>query len=448
MDVQNEPWSGIWPIVSGEDWLCEIASLLKDDLKLGENGIAVISGGLSGAQTPDHVQNFPNVAFECPAIDVIAFHGYYASEGDKTAGTNWAKLFTPGNTLTARAQEKGKLLLVEEMAYMHTPLGLHYKQAAIWDQGNALNYRGIPWVYSKLNNGAEGTTSTVSILRGDEAAIGALKDTLKRAATSRSNFDWSKYISPPPALSNLTHAAINPFTPGRSDCTFGCPGYLCDSADSCKPDLVCKNSICSDPDEKQPGKIGDECNSKKACLEHLTCEDGLCQECMARPSIKPKDPRKAIRVVDGSLNHQCHPDSASPFTMRPFCKKPQPFRAPNRRGNPCHNAQHCDANEFCDWGFCKVCTEGCLGMKCKSNNKCKTGFCNSYGRCDYPGLKVPRGGPGARGVSGRRSPVGPGSGPKDAQQVGGANKVRSEALKINIPKETVEATGGPKATAT
>lgn len=55
-------------------------------------------------------------------------------------------MFVPGNTLTARAEEKGKLLLVEEMAYMHTKLGLTYKQAAIWDQGNALNYRGIPWV--------------------------------------------------------------------------------------------------------------------------------------------------------------------------------------------------------------------------------------------------------------------------------------------------------------
>jgi hypothetical protein len=148
VDLQNEPWSGIWPIVSGEQWLCEIATLLKDDLKLGENNIAIITGGLSGAQTPDGVQNFPKAAFECKAIDVISFHGYYAKEDDSTAGTNWAKIFVPGNTLTARAEEKGKLLLVEEMAYMHTEWGLHYKQAAIWDQANALNYRGIPWVCS------------------------------------------------------------------------------------------------------------------------------------------------------------------------------------------------------------------------------------------------------------------------------------------------------------
>jgi hypothetical protein len=150
VDVQNEPWSSIWPIVSGESWLCEIATLLKEDLKLGENNIAVISGGLSGAQKPDGVQNFPNVAFECNALDVLSFHGYFAMEEEQTAGTPWANIFLPGNTLTARALEKGKLLLVEEFAYMHTKLGLHYKKQAIFDQGNALNYRGIPWVRSTL----------------------------------------------------------------------------------------------------------------------------------------------------------------------------------------------------------------------------------------------------------------------------------------------------------
>lgn len=40
----------------------------------------------------------------------------------------------------------GKLLLVEEMSYMHTKFGSFYKKEAIFDQGNALNYRGIPWV--------------------------------------------------------------------------------------------------------------------------------------------------------------------------------------------------------------------------------------------------------------------------------------------------------------
>jgi hypothetical protein len=79
-------------------------------------------------------------------------------------------------------------------------------------------------------------------------------------------------------------------------------------------------------------------------------------------------------------------------------------------------------------------------MKCRSNNKCKTGFCNNYGRCDYPGLKVPKGGPGARGQP-RRPRQGPGMGPRFMEP--GPNKVRDEAMRINIPKETVRATGTP-----
>lgn len=58
-------------------------------------------------------------------------------------------MFVPGNTLTARAKGKkgqGKLLLVEEWSYVNSKHGLFYKKEAIFDQGNALNLRGIPWV--------------------------------------------------------------------------------------------------------------------------------------------------------------------------------------------------------------------------------------------------------------------------------------------------------------
>ena len=58
-------------------------------------------------------------------------------------------MFVPGNTLTGRAQGKAgkrKLLLVEEWDYVHTDAGLERKREAIFDQGNALNLRGIPWV--------------------------------------------------------------------------------------------------------------------------------------------------------------------------------------------------------------------------------------------------------------------------------------------------------------
>lgn len=118
---------------------------MKETVGLGDHNIAVITGGISGAQTPGGSENFPESAFDCKAVDVIGIHGYYAASDEATAGTPWANIFLPGNTLTARALGE-KLLLVEELGYVNTQTGLLYKKAAIWDQGNALNYRGIPWV--------------------------------------------------------------------------------------------------------------------------------------------------------------------------------------------------------------------------------------------------------------------------------------------------------------
>lgn len=435
VDVQNEPWSGIFPIVAGETWLCDIATHLKDGLGLGENNIAVISGGISGAQSVDSFQNFPDSAFDCKALDVIAFHGYYEQKEDETAGTPWLKLFTPGNTLTARAHKENKLLLVEEMSYVNTELGLHYKKQAIWDQGNALNYRGIPWLYSQLTTSSEGTTSRVSIVNDPKiAAIGALKNTLKLASRSRSNFNWAPYISRlDGGLNNATSARLNPYVLEQSDCTFGCEGWLCDSADGCTPDLNCKNSICTKPAESQPGQVGADCNSKAVCQEHLRCEDKVCQPCIARFSKLPANIR--LRANPHDKDGACHPDSDFPFLMRNICNKPLPFHSPARRGNPCTSIAHCDINEFCDWGLCKPCTEGCLGMTCRTNNKCKSGFCNNYGFCDLPGLKKVAHGPGA--WAGKK--------PKEAErgQAGGTkgNKVLDVPVKVNIPKDKVMETG-------
>ena len=147
VDLQNQPWAGVHPIVAGEAWLCMMATYLKDKIGLGKNGIAVITGGISGSQSATGSQNFPDSAFECPAVDVIGIHGYFAQgeDGTSTAGTSWANMFLPGNTLTARALAN-KLLLVEEWSYKNTGLGLSYKKQALFDQGNALNRRGIPWV--------------------------------------------------------------------------------------------------------------------------------------------------------------------------------------------------------------------------------------------------------------------------------------------------------------
>ncbi|KAJ4297516.1 hypothetical protein N0V90_005408 [Kalmusia sp. IMI 367209] len=442
VDVQNEPWQGIWPIPAGEPWLCDIATHLKDGLGLGDSNIAVITGGISGAQTVDGIQNFPDSAFNCPAIDVIAIHGYFAQD-EETAGTPWAKLFLPGDTLVSRAlddkDKPSKLLLVEEWSYLNTDLGLNYKKQAIFDQGNALNYRGIPWIYSHLTFKDEGTSSKVSILRESRFAIGALADVLTRAFRSRSNFNWSKYIpSPPGGLNNLTALPLNPYIPEQSPCTFGCEGYLCDALDGCRTDLLCKNSICQVPSESQPGKAGDICNSKKPCQEHLKCSAGTCQQCKERPTMQADSyPRKIIAY--NSIEGQCHPDTTTAFRKDsgPICTLPSPI---NPRGNPCNNAQHCDANQYCDWGLCKRCTEGCLGMKCRSNNKCKTGVCNVHGRCDYPGKKKILAGPGASARGTTRDRKGPGYNNNAPRGERGPNKVRDEAMRINIPKEEVVAT--------
>ncbi|KAF2190576.1 glycoside hydrolase family 5 protein, partial [Zopfia rhizophila CBS 207.26] len=436
VDIQNEPWSGIWPIVAGESWLCDVATHLKDTIGLGDNDIAIITGGISGAQTPDGIQNFPDSAFNCKAVDVIGIHGYYAASDEASAGKPWADIFLPGNTLTARAIGKEKLLLVEEMAYMNSERGIIFKKSAVWDQGNALNYRGIPWLYSHVTTKDEGTSSRISILRDPRYAVGALIDVLKRAYTSRSNFNWSKYLPPPKALSNTTLLALNPFIPEQSDCTFGCLGWLCDAADGCEPDLICKNSVCQKPTPPQPGSVGADCNSKNPCREHLTCSSGTCQPCVFRPSIPPTEKRKA--VVAGHPDQSCHLDTFYPFQQVRICSSCNPSTQTCRQ-NPCQRPADCDADQFCDWGICKKCTVGCLGMKCKSNAACKTGFCNSHGRCDYPGKAKKVIGPGA--YAGRRGPTW-NRGPKEAQR--GPAKVRDEAMRVNIPKEEVKATRGPE----
>jgi hypothetical protein len=232
---------------------------------------------------------------------------------------------------------------------------------------------------------------------------------------------------------------LNPYIPQQSDCVFGCEGFLCDAADGCRTDLICKNSVCQVPSESQPGKIDDVCNSKKVCQEHLQCESGTCQQCESRQTIQPNEPGKP-KVAYNDPNAQCSHDKDVLLGTRGYCKLPS---TDNARGNPCANAAHCDANQYCDWGLCKLCTEGCLGMVCRSNNKCKTGFCNEFGRCDYPGKRKILAGPGAHAGGRARANV---RGPKDSMR--GPNKVRDEAMRINIPKEKVRPTEAPVPAAT
>lgn len=438
-----------------------MATYLKDTLGLGQNNIAVITGGISGPQTLTRNQNFPDSAFECPAVDVIGIHGYFSQAADSTAtaGTPWAQLFVPGNTLTARALKEKKLLLVEEWSYMHTDLGLGYKKQAVFDQANALNVRGIPWLYSHLTFRDEGTTPAISIAREDNdtsSSIVALANGLRRAATARSNFDWSARLAAPEApLSNLTLIPMNPYIPDRADCLFGCEGMLCDSAESCAPSLLCKNTVCQVPADTQPGKPHDACNSKKPCLSHLTCADGACQPCMARGTIPPSDFRKAVvhNNPHGSVG-QCPLDSADPFTSLPYCRSPpssSPSSSSSSPSNPCENPTHCSASEYCSWGLCTPCSNvtGCLGAPCTSSNACKTGLCNVHARCDYPAPKPPKllSQEGqARDTWRSRKGAGWNAAPRNEKR--GPNRVMDVPVRNVVPKEKVDATGAAGATAT
>ncbi|CAI6266463.1 unnamed protein product [Periconia digitata] len=474
VDVQNQPWANIHPIVAGEAWLCIMATYLKDTLGLGKSNIAVITGGISGPQSLTRNQNFPDSALDCPAVDIIGIHGYFAQKEDftATAGTPWAQLLLPGNTLTARAHKQNKLLLVEEWSYQNTPLGLTYKKQAIFDQANALNHRGIPWLYSHitfLDN--EGTTSQISIERDpDIAAIGALQNALTRAATSRSYFNWTTYMdAPPPSLlSNHTLIPMNPYIPDRSSCLIGCEGFLCDSADSCAPSLMCKNSICQVPSESQPGKIADSCNSKKPCLSHLRCgKDGTCQECRARATIPPEDFRRKVVFNNphGKFG-QCELDIKDPFNELEICVAPpaSPYIPSSSSAtqeevekalekypsNPCTNPTHCSANEYCSWGSCVPCSslppssspsspfvEGCLGSPCTSSQRCKTGLCSVHGTCDYP-AKPRKLSTGGKQYDTWKSRKGAGYGKGKGS---GPNKVWDVPVRVKIPEEEVKATG-------
>ncbi|KAF2497625.1 hypothetical protein BU16DRAFT_616239 [Lophium mytilinum] len=431
VDLQNEPWSGVWPIVAGEKWLCDIATYLKIDVGLGKNNIAVITGGISGAISPRGTENFPDSAIDCPAVDVIAIHGYFSADDDQTAGTPWVNMFLPGNTLTSRLLGN-KLLMVEELSYTRTKRGLHYKNADIWDQGNALNYRGIPWLFSSVTEDDEWKTGHVALHRGAGSAMAALTSVLQDASTARSNFDWNRYLPQlqSHAFSPTNLLKANPYIPPQSACTFGCDGWFCDAADGCAPGSVCKNNVCR---PCTTGCAGATCdNHRQLCQESMQCVNGTCQECEARKSAKPKKTSGDPYINFSDPNGSCVSDD--PFATTAICQFCDPL-ARSCRGSPCVKAADCDVDEYCDWGLCKPCTEGCLGMACKTSRGCKTGRCNEFGKCDYPGkMKAPI---RPEDVRGRRSPQYYAQGGR--QQ--GPMKVKDNAWRVNAPMEEVKATG-------
>ena len=202
--------------------------------------------------------------------------------------------------------------------------------------------------------------------------MAALSQILRRASTSPSHFDWSRYIKPTVQIAPYTELEINPYSPTQGECNYGCLGWLCDTMDSCQPGFVCKNNVCEPCSIGCPGMI---CDSKKPCQEWSKCVNGICQECGARSS-------------SSNLFKSCDADPVCPIDPFPaarvcsYCDD----RISKCRGSPCVRASDCNADEECDYGTCKLCTSGCLGQACKSSVECKTGLCNLHKKCDYPAL--------------------------------------------------------------
>lgn len=300
-------------------------------------------------------------------------------------------------------------------------------------------------LYSHLSFKNESTTSMVNPMNPNTTSFSALTTVLKRAHTSRSNFDWSSYLPAPSApLSQLTEIPLNPYIPPTKPCVFGCTGHLCKEADGCTPDLLCKNNVCQKNAVDQPGQIGAKCNSKKPCQSHLRCSNGTCAACAVRPSL-PLQFSLVSRGTESSAQNNkhglCAPDALTLLSHPsppPLCLS----SVSSSSQNPCETPAHCSSTHYCSWGLCVRCkpTDLCLGSPCKSNAACKTGLCNEHGRCDYAGQKKLIFGPGIRGRFKNNRVDGV---PRGHER--GPAKVRSEALRVVIPTEGVMETGAAAA---
>ncbi|KAF3008908.1 hypothetical protein E8E13_011229 [Curvularia kusanoi] len=181
VDVQHAPFTPIFPIPAGESWLCDMATHLSSSLALKKSNIAVISGGVSGhMSSPDDIRNMPDSVW-----------GF------------------------------------EEWEYVDAEGGVERKREDIYDQGMALNLRGVPWLYSHLSPRPADNTSRINPLpasqpsnaslttstSADASAFSALAHLLRRAHTARSTFDWTRFL-PAPAVPlaplSLKEIPLNP----------------------------------------------------------------------------------------------------------------------------------------------------------------------------------------------------------------------------------------------
>ncbi|KAF2837062.1 glycoside hydrolase family 5 protein [Patellaria atrata CBS 101060] len=374
VDLQNEPFQGVWPIPVGMSWFCDIAEHLKISTGLGESNIAVITGGISSPVSPGGHENFPQQLLECDAIDVIGIHGYWPSTSETPAGTLWANLLSPQSQTSFKARGT-KLILVEALTYIIGEKGISGKFADIWEQANAINLRGVPWLFASTSQNPD--VRDVEIDVHDSTEMKRLGDLIGQANSAPSEWDWNKYLKQSPFTKHQRNNTVykyvhpNPYLPIEGQTILGRENHLCSANDDCHEGLICKNNVC------QQCVLGCEdmmCNRNAFCQPGLKCVKGICKKTKL---TLPKD----------SPHQFCTTEHTCPNTPIMFLTC-DPRTMDNCAPRPCMKATDCNLDEECSNYTCKPCTEGCIGDECRMQRACKTGYCNPwYRKCDVPPKK-------------------------------------------------------------
>lgn len=178
---------------------------------------------------------------------------------------------------------------------------------------------------------------------------------------------------------------------------------------------------------------------KNLCWERTQCIDSICHECVARSDAASL--KTACALDEPSRYNSVNPDETcrldEPFVQPPICDYCD-GSTKECCESPCVKSSEREVDEFCDWGLCKHCTSGCLGMACKSPRGCKTGICSLFGKCDYP-RTVGKGPMRDEDFVGRR---GPGFfGPRYQHQ--DPSKPWDNIARVVVPVDEVKQTGGP-----
>ncbi|KAH8901696.1 hypothetical protein GQ53DRAFT_740463 [Thozetella sp. PMI_491] len=367
IDLENEPLVSD-QTTSFTDWICDMATYLRSSAVGLSSNIGISSGGLRGADYSDRPpatsgQNWPQEAFDCAALDIIAFHGYFKASGTcSTCGADqpWYDLFIQqawGGILRQKALDKNKLLMVEEWSYTNDQAHLGTEQLGeIWAQGHALNVRGIPWIYWDVMSGADGYCDSdgckeISVDGGGGSPWSVLSGVMGEALTSSTEFDWSRFF---PTNPNAVLLAIpdngKSVSGGSSSCTWGCAGWDCSASQPCSGDLQCTSGVCK---TCSWGCLGWSCSASQPCQGDNECVNGVCKACSwgcKGWQCSAQAPCKDSNECSGGVCKACSWG----------CK-----------GWSCSASQPCQGQLECVSGVCSACSWGCLGWSCSASTPCK-----------------------------------------------------------------------------